>query len=296
MKMSELSVQHHYVSLNEAHFHYVEAGQGPLVVLLHGFPEMWWSWRHQIQALADAGYRVIAPDLRGYNDSEKRGPYDLDTLAEDVRALIEHAGEKQAIIVGHDWGGAITWHFAAVFPEYCRKIAVLNCPHPKMLLAALRSNPKQIRKSWYIFAFQIPFLPEFALTRAQGAMIRSMYRKGVVDPTNFGEEEIAPMIEAIRKPGAAAAAVNYYRSSVREGLLHPKRSKGIRKIQAPTCLIWAKDDFALDYEALVPGTEKLVPLLQLKTIDQCGHFVHEEQPHKVNELLLGFFGQKSSGK
>ena len=138
MKITDFPVQHHYATLNGAQFHFVETGKGPLVVLLHGFPEMWWSWRHQIQAIAAAGYRVIAPDLRGYNDSEKKGPYDIDTLADDIKALIDYAGEKSAVVVGHDWGGAITWHFASRHAEYCKKVVVLNCPHPNQLLKALR--------------------------------------------------------------------------------------------------------------------------------------------------------------
>jgi len=138
------------------------------VVLLHGFPEFWWSWRFQIAPLAAAGYRVVAPDLRGYNETERTGPYDLDTLSGDIASLIAHLGESRATIVGHDWGGAITWHLAAMRPDTCERAVVLNAPHPAVFGAVLRHSLDQLRRSWYMFFFQLPWLPERWLVKDGG--------------------------------------------------------------------------------------------------------------------------------
>ena len=135
MRLNDLDVAHHAVDVGGLRMHYVTKGpaDGPLVLLLHGFPEMWWSWRYQIEPLANLGFRVVAPDLRGYNETEKHGPYDMDTLSEDLRGLIASLGATKAHIVGHDWGGALAWHFAAHHPHATDKLAVVNCPHPAVM-------------------------------------------------------------------------------------------------------------------------------------------------------------------
>src|SRR5262249_30760318 len=152
--------------------HYVEAGKpsDPLVILLHGFPEFWWSWRLQISALVAAGFRVIVPDQRGYADTDKHGPYDLDTLVDDIAGLIRSFRVHRAMIVGHDGGGAVAWHLAATRPELCTRVAILNSPHPVIFRRAL-AKPSQMRRSWYMFFFQLPLLPEIFLTRNDGAAV-----------------------------------------------------------------------------------------------------------------------------
>ena len=150
--------------------HYVEAGEGPLVVLLHGFPEFWWSWRHQIPALAEAGFRVVALDLRGYAQSDappRWRDYRMELLAGDVAGLIDALGEERAHVVGHDWGAAVAWMVATLHPERVERLAILNVPHPETMLRTLRTSPQQLRHSWYMFFFQIPWLPEW-LTRRGG--------------------------------------------------------------------------------------------------------------------------------
>src|SRR5262249_25428634 len=133
MQPGDLPVSHRFELVNGLRYHYVELGEGPLLVLLHGFPESWWTWRHQLVTLANAGYRVIAPDQRGYAETDKKGPYDLDTLASDVAALITVAGAEKADVIGHDWGGAVAWHLASTRPECVRRLAVLSCPHPAQM-------------------------------------------------------------------------------------------------------------------------------------------------------------------
>jgi pimeloyl-ACP methyl ester carboxylesterase len=175
------------------------------VVLLHGFPEMWWSWRHQIRPLVEAGFRVVAPDQRGYNDSDKHGPYDLDTLTDDICRLIDSFGAgPSARIVGHDWGGAVAWALAALCPEHVERVAVLNCPHPLAMRTGI-FKPRQTLKSWDIFFFQVPGLAEWLLTRDDAGNLERMLTINVVDRTNFTREELRPFVEAIQKPGAAKA-------------------------------------------------------------------------------------------
>src|SRR5262245_58570023 len=156
---------HRFAVVNSVRLHYAEAGEGPLVVLLHGFPEFWYSWRHQIKGLAAAGFRVIAPDLRGYNESDKPpgiASYRLELLTQDIVELIQHAGEKRAHVVGHDWGGGIAWWLAMQNPQVVERLVILNAPHPVAFFRELR-RPAQLLKSWYMFFFQLPWLPEVML-------------------------------------------------------------------------------------------------------------------------------------
>lgn len=284
----KLALTHHTAQVGSLHMHYALDGGGPLVVLLHGFPEMWWSWRFQIAPLAQAGFRVAAPDLRGYNDSDRRGPYDLDTLADDVGALIRHLGESRAVIVGHDWGGAIAWHLAATRPALCDRLVVLNAPHPAVFQRVIRSSLRQLKRSWYMFFFLLPQLPERWLLRDRARLLRRMYRSSAIDRTHFTDEEIRPFQEAILKPGAATAALGYYRAAFRYAFTHFRAIASYPVITRPTLLIWAKDDQALGYDELVPPTSRWVEDLRVEPIERCGHFVHQEQPERVNRLLLDF--------
>jgi pimeloyl-ACP methyl ester carboxylesterase len=289
MRLDELSVEHHTVDVGGLRMHYVAKGQGPLVLLLHGFPELWWSWRYQIDAIADAGFRVVAPDLRGYNETDKQGPYDMDTLADDVRALIASLGERAAHIVGHDWGGALAWHVASVMPHAVHKLAVINCPHPAVMQRVIFSgNWRQIRKSWYMFFFQLPWLPERTLAANGGANLRKLYHAHAIDSTHFGDDELAPFVQNILRPGAARAMVGWYRAVFATALRAARTGMFYRQITAPTLLLWGLQDRALGFEDLVPGTERHVDKLRVEPIATGGHFVHAERPELVNPLLLEF--------
>lgn len=288
MRPSDLEVSHRFVEANGIRFHYVEKGRGPLVLLLHGFPEMWWSWRYQIGPIAEAGFRVVAPDLRGYNESDKAGPYDIDTLVSDVHALIAALGETRAAIVGHDWGGIVAWHFAATRPEACERIAILNCPHPIQFRRALSSGGNQLKRSRYILFFQLPWLPEYLLTRRDAELVLRMFLAHAKDRSHFGPDETRPFRDSVQKPGAAKAMLGYYRALLKTAIRDRARFARYPIIQAPTLLIWAKDDRALGYEDLVPGTERWAPRLELRTLEHCGHFVQSEQPEPVNRWLLSF--------
>jgi pimeloyl-ACP methyl ester carboxylesterase len=288
---SDLKVEHHFVELPGLRLHYVEAGEGPTVMLLHGFPENWWSWRHQVPALAAAGFRVIAPDLRGYGETAKNGPYDLDTVVNDVcNLVVALGGEKRVRVVGHDWGGAAAWHLASKRPEFCDRLAVLNCPHPVLMRERLLTRPSwsQLKKSWYMFFFQLPWLPEYVLTRDGGAEVVKQLRGNALDRRNFGEDELKPFRDAVQRPGAANAMVGWYRSAIRQGLLSPFSTPRYPAITVDTLLIWGKDDSALGFDDVVPGTERYVRHLDIRPIENCGHFVQSEKPDEVNRLLVEF--------
>ena len=188
---------------------------GPLVVLLHGFPEFWYSWRYQIPMLAEHGYRVVAPDLRGYNDSDRpRKGYDVATLLLDIAGLIQGLGYEKAIIVGHDWGGVLAWSFAIRYPAMTERLIVLNAPHPGAMMREFRTL-KQLRKSWYVFAFQLPWLPEYLLLRNHAREIGRLIQEAALQKEAFPDEETAKYQQAISKPGAMTAALNYYRQVFR---------------------------------------------------------------------------------
>ncbi len=290
MKPGDLAVTHHTVALPNLRMHYVELGEGPLVVLLHGFPENWWSWRYQLQPLADAGFRVIAPDLRGYGETDKHGPFDIDTLVGDVCHLIESLGETRAKIVGHDWGGALAWHLAAKRPEFCERLVVLNCPHPVVMRKALFGKPSwaQLKKSWYFFFFLVPLLPEWLLTRDDAGNIVRVLKASSMDRDHFSPEEVRPFRDGMQRPGAAKAMIGWYRDMVLRGLRHPFTAPSYDEIAAPTLLVWGLSDPALGYADLVPGTERFVAKLEIEKVPGCGHFVHAERPDLVNPALTKF--------
>jgi len=291
MKLADLSVTHHFVDLPNLRMHYVEKNEGPLVVLLHGFPEMWWSWRYQIDALANAGFRVIVPDQRGYAETSKQGPYDLDTLVGDICHLIESLGTGQrAKIVGHDWGGAVAWHLASHRPESCERVAVLNCPHPAVMRQALLNNLswKQLKRSWYMFFFQLPFVPEYFLTKNDAELMPRTLRAASRDRTHWTDDDVRPFRDAIQRPGAASGMLGWYRSSIRSGFAKPFTPPKYPPITCDSLLIWGNADPALDFTLLVPGTEKYAPKLRVAQIEGSGHFVQSERPVEVNAELVKF--------
>lgn len=277
-----------YATTNGVRFHYIAAGDsGPLVVLLHGFPEFWYSWRAQLPALAQR-CRVVAPDLRGYNLSGRpaRG-YDIRTLCADIAGLIETFGEHDAMIVGHDWGGVIAWALAIRQPERVRRLAILNAPHPGPFLRELR-RLRQLRRSWYVAFFQLPWLPERTIARHDYAIIRALcagvnrqQRRAV-----FTDEDAERFVAAIARPGALTAALNYYRALVWHG---PAALGPVRPITAPTLVLWGERDPALDIR-LLDGLDRWVRLLEVRRFPTAGHWLNQERPDDVNAALLAYLG------
>ena len=203
-----------YAEIGDQRLHYVEAGDGPLIVLLHGFPEFWYGWRQQIKPLAAAGFRVVAPDMRGYNLSSKPdgvAAYDTDQLTADIRGLIHERGAESALLVGHDWGGSVAWATAMKYPEVVDRLAILNAAHPRKLSQGLH-HPGQLRKSWYFFFFDLPELPESVVHADHWRFFRHFLRDA--RPGAFTPQDMDRYVEAWSQPGAASGMINYYRSSV----------------------------------------------------------------------------------
>lgn len=279
----ETSIETNGIRLHAA----IEGEQGPLVVLLHGFPECWYSWRQYLHPLAEAGFRAAAPDMRGYNLSDKPAGvlnYQLPILTADVMGLIQALGEQKAIIVGHDWGGVVAWRFAMDYPEAVEKLVVCNAPHPARMQAELR-HWRQLRKSWYVFFFQLPWLPEAVIGSDPARFLERGMRGSAVRKSAISNEDLRVYAEALRQPGALTAAINYYRAVVRWGMRLP-----LAPISAPTLLIWGEEDIALG-KALVAGTERYVPDLRVHFIPDCGHWVQQEAAEEVERTLLDFLRQ-----
>jgi pimeloyl-ACP methyl ester carboxylesterase len=277
-----------YADLREVRLHYVEVGDGPLVVLLHGFPEAWFSWRFQILALARAGFRVVAPDMRGYNFSSRPvgvAAYDVDRLAGDVRDLIGALSAERAGVVGHDWGGVIAWATAMAHPGVVERLAVLNAPHPRRILDGLRM-PRQLAKSWYVALFQLPWLPEHLLRASRWAALRYGFEHDArrhVFTTSDAEQYAA----AWSRPGATTAMINYYRAAARLG---PGRAAArIRPVHAPTLVIWGERDRYLDPELCEPRRVDVPNLERVVRRPDASHWVHQDEPAAVNRLLSEFF-------
>jgi pimeloyl-ACP methyl ester carboxylesterase len=272
-----------YAAVNGVRLHFVEMGEGPLVLLLHGFPECWYTWRHQLPALAAAGYRAVAVDLRGYNLSG-RPPgveaYRLTELVEDVHAL----GARSAAVVGHDWGGVIAWHLAARHPEVVERLVAVNAPHPRRFAEELR-RPAQLRRSWYMGFFQLRWLPEAALRRDDYAALGRVWRRQPVRPGAYSETDVAAMKAAISQPGALTAALNYYRAAARHGrsALRPAPSL----VRQRTLVIWGERDAALVPE-LADGLERWVPDVRVARLPDASHWVAFDAPARLTELLLEF--------
>ena len=291
--LAGVPIEHARIDCGEVTLHCALAGDPakPLVVLLHGFPESWYSWRHQIPVLAEH-FRVAVPSLRGYGASDRPADlaaYAMPRLTGDVRGLIGALGRRDAAVVGHDWGGGIAWAFAIDHPEACRKLVVCNCPHPGIFEKALRSSPRQMLRSWYMLFFQIPRLPEWLLTRHHLAAVERGFRSMVVrkDREVFTDADMVEMKRVFDPPGAMTAAVNYYRAQVRNPASLRRYSLDSR-IRCPTLLVWAEDDVALGKELTI-GTEALIEApFTLCFVPRCSHWVQQERPDEVNEALLAF--------
>ena len=282
---------HRDVSANGVRLHAAEAGEGPLVLLLHGFPQFWWAWRHQLTGLAAAGLRVVAPDLRGYGASDKppRG-YDLPTAAADAAAVIRALGETEAVVVGADWGGLVGWTMAALHPRSVRRLVVVGAAHPRRLRASV-ADARQRRALAYALRFQLPRLPERRLTRADDDPVAELMRRWAgpswVQTTDFAEA-VARYRSAARIPQAAYGAMEYYRWAGRSQL-RPDGLRFARRMAAPVTAPTLQLHGALD-PYLLPSTAQgsdryVAGAYEWRELPGIGHFVAEEAPDQVTEAI-----------
>ncbi|PSR52128.1 alpha/beta hydrolase [Adhaeribacter arboris] len=263
------------------------AGQ-PLILFLHGFPELGQAWYRQLYFFAGPGFHVVAPNQRGYNQSSKPSgvkAYTIQHLTTDIAGLIKQLTSGKVYLVGHDWGGAVAWAMALRYPELIEKLIILNMPHPAVMHEHLRDNPKQRHRSWYAGFFQLPILPEL-LCRAFNYRSLEKTLVNTALPNTFSPAQIALYKKAWRQPGALTAMINWYRAYRYEPITNPE------PIVLPTLLVWGKKDVFLRTEMAQPSIEKCRHG-QLKFIDEATHWLHHEKPDVVNQFILEFI--QSSG-
>ena len=282
-----------YAQIGGVKLHYAQAGEGErLVVLLHGFPEFWYSWRHQINALSDE-YTVIAPDLRGYNLSDKPTEikdYSIDKLADDVVGLINRFGRRDAAVVGHDWGAAIAWHVAENHPENVWKVAALQVPP----VSVWRKNQsfRQLMASWYMFFFQIPRFPEWLLTRGNYRMLENSLKNSTADKGVFTSEDIERYKEAWSEPFALTAMINYYRANIVQRFMPSDKAEA--KIRVPSLFIYGDKDFAILPETVKNVGDAIDAPYEYFHIPEAGHWVQQEAADTVSQILREFLSDKTS--
>jgi len=280
-------MQTRFVEANGFRFAVDEAGEGDhLALCLHGFPESRFSWRYQIPLLAEMGYRVWAPDLRGYGETEPKPKdvpsYLIDRLMEDVAALIDASGAKKVTLIGHDWGAGLAWTFAANAPRPLERLVIMNVPHPGVMSAHLsKGNWAQLKKSWYMFFFQLPGIPERAMTRNGARAIRGAFYDMAVDKTHFTPDVLDRYAKDAQRPGAMTGMINWYRAAFR---LRGKLAGPWPKIEVPTLIVWGEEDAALGLE-LLEGTDQHVSNLTIERLPGVSHWVQQEAPEKVNPIL-----------
>ena len=288
-----MELEHSYIETNGIRLHVVQAGpqSGVPVVLLHGFPEFWYGWRKQIPALVEAGCRVIVPDQRGYNLSDKpKGAknYRVDELVKDIIGLIDALGYEKVNLVGHDWGAAVAWTLAYKHPERLHKLSIMNVPHPAVMRRFLTRDIEQIRRSWYVFLFQLPWIPEAGMRRdswrgAEGAL------RGSGKIHTFTNEDIQKYKEAWSQPEAMTSMINWYRASVR----NPSWASKEMRIKVRTLMMWGMKDFALTHRMARPSMD-YVDEGNLILFPDATHWVQHDAAEEVNHYLIDFIFDKAS--
>ncbi len=286
--MDYQTLEHVFLPTNGIRLHVVQSGSryGSLVILLHGFPEFWYGWRKQIQPLSEAGFRVWVPDQRGYNLSDKPGgiaAYRLDQLALDVLGLINAAGAERCYLAGHDWGAAVAWWVAIRYPDRLNKLAILNLPHPAVLLKTLTSSFSQLRRSWYVFFFQIPFLAEAILRNQDWEPVIKMLKAGS-KPGSFTVEDIEQYQRAWWRKGTFNCMLNWYRAALQ---MTPDLSGDLR-VRVPTLILWGAQDIALGREMAQPSLD-LCDDGKLIFFEESSHWVQHDEATAVNKYLIDFF-------
>lgn len=275
------------VAANGINFEVATLGSGDrLALCLHGFPEHAYSWRHQMPLLARLGYRVWAPNLRGYGatDSPREvSAYKTRTLVQDVASLIKAANPRETVLIAHDWGAALAWSLAMDQPQLIDRLVILNLPHPACFARELR-RPVQFVKSWYMFFFQLPWLPEFLLGRRQGRATSELIRKTSRNPARFPGEALEIYRANASRPGGLTAMINWYRALFRGGDLRRFLARDIPTIDIPTLFLWGDADVALSLRT-TRGTEQYVSDLTFRVLPGVSHWIHQEAPEAVNAML-----------
>ncbi len=276
------------IGANQLTFRVATAGSGDrLILCLHGFPESAVSWRYQMDPLAQAGFRVWAPDLRGYGGTTRPTgieAYRIEPLMDDITGLLDAAHVQRAILIGHDWGGAIAWYYAMRHAAHVEALVIVNAPHPACFEREVR-HWRQFRRSWYMSFFQLPWLPETALSAGHGYVIGQIFAHMAIHREHMPNDLVQLYRRQACEPGALAAMVNYYRAAVRGGWAMRQRRLGYPTISIPTLVIWGLQDHALVHQNL-DGLNDFASDLTVVKIADAGHFVHEDKPEQVTREML----------
>ena len=282
-----------YAEINGLRLHYVTAGKGPLIIFLHGFPEFWYEWKNQLPEFS-TDHRAVAPDMRGYNLSDKPpsvDAYQMKELVEDVRVLAEHLGYKKFVLVGHDWGGVVAWSFAIAHPEYLQKLVIVNAPHTGIFARELASNPAQQKASQYMLLFRSPQAEQVLSANNYAALVDAVLGDGLKSGV-FTEQDKQAYIAAWSQPGALTGGLNYYRAAQ----IGPPTSATAAAsttdpasliVKVPTLVIWGEKDTAL-LTGNLDGIDQFVPNLTVKRIPDGSHWVIHERPALVNGYIREF--------
>ncbi len=299
--MNAPAIRHEDAEVNGIRLHYARAGAGPLVVFAHGFPEFWYEWKRQLVEFA-SDHEVVAPDLRGYNRSDKPEgvePYRVSHMVEDLRALAEHLGQRRFVLVGHDWGGVVAWAFAMAHPDRLERLVIVNAPHPGTFAREIRDNPLQQKASRYMLMLRSPEA-ETLLAADDFALLRERFLGDRVWKEIFTDEDRRAYLDAWSRPGALTGGLNYYRaagvgppageSQPPEGRfgMDPERLM----VRVPTLVIWGEQDRAL-LESNLDGLERFVPELTIRRVKDGTHWVIHEQPDEINRVIRGFIGTRA---
>jgi pimeloyl-ACP methyl ester carboxylesterase len=287
------TLKHEYAEVNGVRLHYVSQGKGPLIVFLHGFPEFWYEWKDQLPEFGK-DHRAVAPDMRGYNLSEKpKGleHYQMKDLVEDIRALAEHLGYKKFILVGHDWGGGVAWSFAIAHPEYLEKLVIINCPHPATLARELTQNPAQQKASQYMLMFRSAQAEQILSANNYAGLVDGVLGEGLKTGV-FTETDKQAYIAAWSQPGALTGGLNYYRAAnlgppTPDSPATPAADMSGLVVKVPTLVIWGEKDTAL-LTGNLDGMDQFVPKLTINRIPDGSHWVIHEKPALVNGYIREF--------
>ncbi len=294
--MVQLNPEHSFFKVNGITLHCAVQGSGPVMILLHGFPEFWYGWRHQIPVLSER-FKVIAPDMRGYNLSDKPAGvenYKIRNMVEDIRELIISQSREKVVLAGHDWGGVAAWALALRYPELLEKLIILNAPHPDIMEREIRNNPKQRSASSYTLLLSSEDGEE-KVSKDNFRFLRKAVFEGCLDPSGFDAEDREAYIKAWSQPGALTAMLNYYRAAAvldNEGRKKSSDSGGTREknvVKVPSMVIWGEQDQALTL-SLLDGLEEYVEDLSVRRIPEATHWVLHDAPSKVNSCILEFAG------
>ena len=295
MQLSQASLDEASIAANGIHLHVVQAGppDGCPILLLHGFPDFWYSYRLQIPVLARAGYRVIVPDQRGYHLSDKSGPFDVLTLCQDIASLQDSLEISKSYLIGHDWGGGVAWTFAALFPERVERLVILNAPHLQALRDTYRRHPIQLLKSLYILYFQLPWLPEWSLRARNFKLLAQTY--AAIHPRHVTPEDIELYRQAWSRPGALSAMLGWYRAILRSRETPWLLSLPPMIVPHPTLVIWGEKDPYLDRtcnensSSLCPKPARPIPPRQQSLAHdrptQRSKLPHPEAPQRLKHYL-----------